>query len=236
MKYLYGAKELPLILSTNKNDIVKWYVDGSSGVHPKMKGHTGGGLTLGTGFPFVALTKQKLNTRRSPESELVAVDNCMPAICWTRYFLESQGYVVSENIVYQDNRNAIQLEKNGKASSSKRTKHINIRYFFVTDRIVNNELGVEWCPTGQMIADCMTKPVQGTLFKQFRDHIISVDQVSLSTKISPRRLGPQECVGKNTNMTSTNVEADTNIKFSNPLTVGDDTNVTGNNSSDILAI
>ena len=85
----------------------------------------------------------------------------MPAICWTCYFLESQGYGVFENILYQDNQSAILLEKNGKASSSKRTWHINIRYFFVTDRIANNELNVEWCPTGQMIADYMAKPVQG---------------------------------------------------------------------------
>jgi hypothetical protein len=31
------------------------------------------------------------------------------------------------------------LEKNGKASSGKRTKHINIRYYFVTDRISKGE-------------------------------------------------------------------------------------------------
>jgi hypothetical protein len=132
-----------------------------------MKGHTGGGPTLGTGFPFVTSTKQKLNTRSSTESELVAVDDCMPAICWTQYFLESQGNGVFENILYQDNQSVILLEKNGKASSSKRTKHINISHFFVTNRIANTELSVEWCPTGQMIADYMTKPLQGTLFKQY---------------------------------------------------------------------
>jgi hypothetical protein len=81
-----------------------------------MKGHTDGGLSLGTGFPFATSTKQKLNTRSSTESELVAVDSCMPAICWTCYFLESQGYGVFENIFYQDNHSAILQEKNGKAS------------------------------------------------------------------------------------------------------------------------
>ena len=177
MKYLRGTKELPLILSATKNGIIKWYVDGSYGVHPNMRGHTGGGLSLGRGFPIVTSTKQKLNTRSSTESEIVAVDDCMPAICWTRYFLESQGYGVFENIVYQDNQSAILLEKNGKASSSKRTKHINIRYFFVTDRINKKEMTVEWCPSGQMVADFMTKPVQGSLFQKFRDIIMGVDNV-----------------------------------------------------------
>ena len=88
--------------------------------------------------------------------------------------MEAQGYVINENIVFQDNQSAILLEKNGKASSSKRTKHINIRYFFVTDRVKNGELSIEWCPTGDMIGDFMTKPTQGALFKKFRDQIMGV--------------------------------------------------------------
>ena len=52
-------------------NILKWYVDASSSVHPNMRGHTGGGLTLGRGFPIVNLTKQKLNTRSSTESKLI---------------------------------------------------------------------------------------------------------------------------------------------------------------------
>jgi hypothetical protein len=72
-------------------------------------------MSLGTGFPIINSTKRKLNTRSSTESELVSVDDCMPAICWTRYFLQAQGYGVHENIVYQDNKSAILLEKNGKA-------------------------------------------------------------------------------------------------------------------------
>jgi hypothetical protein len=139
-----------------------------------MRGHTGGGLSLGRGFPIVSSSKQKLNTRSSTESELVAVDDCMPAMMWTRLFLKAQGYKVSENIVYQDNLSAMLLEKNGKASSSKRTKHINIRYYFVTDRIKKGDLSVEWCPTEDMTADFMTKPNQGATFKKFRDQLMGV--------------------------------------------------------------
>ena len=42
-------------------------------------------------------------------------------------FLEYQGYGLNENIIYQYNKSAIILEKNGKSSSSKRMKQINIR-------------------------------------------------------------------------------------------------------------
>jgi hypothetical protein len=174
MKYLRGSKMLPLILSASGSGILKWWIDASFAVHPNMRGHTGGGISMGRGMPIVTSTKQKLNTRSSTESEIVGVDDCMPAVLWTRYFLEAQGYAVRENIVYQDNQSAILMEKNGKASSSKRTKHINIRYYFVTDRIRKKDLTVEWCPTEDMIGDFMTKPTQGALFKKFRDQIMGV--------------------------------------------------------------
>jgi hypothetical protein len=63
MKYLRGTRTLPLILSANGSGILKWWVDASFAVHPNMRGHSGGGLSLGRGFPIVSSTKQKLNTR-----------------------------------------------------------------------------------------------------------------------------------------------------------------------------
>ena len=62
MKYLRGTKDLPLILSADGTGVLKWHVDGSYTVHPNMRGHTGGGLTMGRGFPISASTKLKLNT------------------------------------------------------------------------------------------------------------------------------------------------------------------------------
>lgn len=53
-----------------------------------------------------------------------------------------------------------------------------MRYFFITDRISKGEVRVEWCPNKEMIADFMTKPLQGSAFKKFRDLIMG----SLSAK------------------------------------------------------
>jgi hypothetical protein len=82
---------------------------------------------------------------------------------------------VLERIVFQDNKSALLLEKNGKASSSKRTKHINIRYLFVTDIIQSGKLSVEWCPMADMVGDFWTKPSQGSLFRKHRDLIVGVE-------------------------------------------------------------
>jgi hypothetical protein len=89
--------------------------------------------------------------------------------------MEAQGYKVNDNILLQDNKSAILLESNGKASSSKRTKHIKIRYFFITDRVSKGDLSIEWCPTDEMVGDFMTKPLQGAKFRKFRDLIMGVN-------------------------------------------------------------
>ncbi len=65
IEYLRGTVELPLILGADSSGVLKWYVDASFAVHPNMRGHTGGGLTMGRGFPILSSTKHKLNTRSS---------------------------------------------------------------------------------------------------------------------------------------------------------------------------
>jgi hypothetical protein len=128
-------------------------------------------MSRGRGFPIVRSTKQKLNNRSSTETEIIGAADFMPDIFWTRYFMKAQGYGVKENILFQDNKISILLERNGKASSRKRTQHINIRYFSITDRVKNEEVSVVWCPTGEMIVDFATNPLQGALFRKFRDQI-----------------------------------------------------------------
>ena len=71
---------------------------------------------------------------------------------------------------------AILLEKNGRASSGKRTRHINIRYFFVADRVKSGEVSIDYCPTGSMVGDFFTKPLQGALFYKFRAEVLNLQE------------------------------------------------------------
>ena len=89
--------------------------------------------------------------------------------------MEAQGYEVKDNILYQDNKSTILLLENGKRSSGKRTRHMNIRYFFLTDQIEKGNLRVEYCPTTEMIGDFFTKPLQGKLFLKFKKQIMGHD-------------------------------------------------------------
>jgi hypothetical protein len=83
---------------------------------------------------------------------------------WTRYFIEGQRYNIETSILNQDNLSAILLEKNGRSSIRKRTKHINVRYFFIKDCITSDELTVKHCPATEMLTDHFMKPLQGTMF------------------------------------------------------------------------
>ena len=76
---------------------------------------------------------------------------------------------VKETFVYQDNMSLMLLEKNGRSSSSKRTRHMNIRFFFVKDQVASKEIRIEYCPTKEMVADFFTKPLQGSQFYKLRD-------------------------------------------------------------------
>ena len=98
----------------------------------------------------------------------------MSQVLWTRYFLDAQGYNINDCVIYQDNKSAILLEQNGQASSSKHTRHINIRYYFVTDQVNCGEIKLKYCPTTEMLGDYFTKPLQGGLFNKFRDRILNI--------------------------------------------------------------
>ena len=107
-------------------------MDAAYATHPDMKGHTGATFTMGHGSIYSNSLKQKLVARSSTEAELIGMHDILPQILWTRNFLISQGYPVQKNVVYQDNMSAMLLENNGRKSSTKQTKHIELRYFLYT--------------------------------------------------------------------------------------------------------
>ena len=171
--YLNFTIHLCLRLSWDGSGIAKWLIDAAFANRENFLSQTGGMMTLGAGAVMCTSKKQKLNTKSSTEAKLVAVDDMMSQIVWTRNFLLEQGFNLKGNIVYQDNQSAMLLEKNGAASSSKQTRHINICFFFVKDRVQSGELSIKYCPTQEMVADFFTKPLQGEKFLEFRKVIMN---------------------------------------------------------------
>ena len=97
----------------------------------------------------------------------MGVNNAMTMILWMKRFIKAQGYPALENLIYQDNESSMKLEKYGRQSRSKKTCHLDIHYYFVTDNVKKGAVQIRYCPTRDMTADFFTKPLQGTLFKNF---------------------------------------------------------------------
>jgi hypothetical protein len=165
--YLKGSMELDLTLETALPMIIRWWIDSAYGVHSDCKSHTGGAMSLGKGCPINMSRKQRINTRSSTEAELVGVNDNMTMVLWTKLFLEAQGLEVTDNIIYQDNKSTMLLEKNGRQSSGKKTRHFDVQYYFIHDHIKCGTVKVEYCPTDLMVGDFHTKPLQGSAFHRF---------------------------------------------------------------------
>ena len=171
MNFLKATQNEVASMSADDTQSIKWYVDAAFAVHKDFKSHTGATMSLGNGIICSMSTKQKVNTRSSTEAELVGVDDIISKVLWTKLFIEAQGHKVTTNVIYRDNTSAMKLEANGKASSGKRTRHFNIKYFYITDLIERKEVQIKYCPSDAMLADYMTKPLVGTKFIHFRQQI-----------------------------------------------------------------
>ena len=175
IRYLRHTLSICLVLGKDDTGVLRWWIDASYAVHPDMRGHTGATMSMGNGSVFSGSWKQKLVTRSSTESEVVGVFDILPQVLWTKKFLEDQGVEVKETILYQDNMSSMLLEWNGWQSSTKRTKHMDIHYFYVGEHIQNKTISLQHCPTEEMLAYYFTKPLQGSLFVRLRNHIMGAD-------------------------------------------------------------
>ena len=168
LEYLNGTLEMALTIgATSLNKMYTW-IDASYATHHDMRSHTGGVVSFGIGGIVCKSSKQKINTKSSTEAELVGVSDYLPNTIWVMNFMKAQGHSISASYLAQDNQSAMRLEQNGRASAGQRSRHINIRHFWVTDRLKSDGIILKHCPTDLMLADFLTKPLQGSLFRKFR--------------------------------------------------------------------
>jgi len=102
---------------------------------------------------------------------------------------------MDEIVLEQDKESAFQMEKIGRMSAGQKSRHINIRYFWIKDQTKALEIDVRHCPTLSMLADFFTKPLNGSLFQKFRDVILGYKPVSSLQEILPPDF--KEHVGNN---------------------------------------
>ena len=155
-----------------------------------MRSHTGAMLTFGRGAVFSMSNKQKVNLTSSTVAEIIGVDDAMNFVMWVKLFIEQQVVNLptksiikklgaQPSVLQQDNTSSIRLEANGKRSSTKRIRHINIRYFYVTDKVKSGDVVILYHPTGKLVGDYLTKPLNGTQFKNHYNTIMGINDKAI---------------------------------------------------------
>ncbi len=139
------------------------------------------------------------------ETELISFADILTDSIWMRYFVKCQGYNINKYIVFQDNMRALSLEKNGRMSLSQRTKHITkAKYFLIKDSCDAGVINTKFCPTNQMWADILTKPLQGQKFRDMRAFFQNCtqdyeDDTEAASPMTPQDVASsRKCVSENT--------------------------------------
>ena len=98
----------------------------------------------------------------STKTDIIALHDKLSDIIWMRYFIECQGYDIDKCIIFQDNMSVLSLEKNGREYHHRNVPSISKQSTFSSKIITMQEkLILQYCPTGRMWADVLTKPLQG---------------------------------------------------------------------------
>ena len=149
--------------------------------------------------------------------------------------MEAKGYPICETYFEQENESPIKMEKNGQASAKPKSRHSDIPFFWMKDRIKTANVTIRHCPTLQMITDFFTKPLQGNLFCTFRDVILRYKHANslrpADSTSSEERVGKDICTEANACRSTGNIDSaitdvlktNTNVTWADVVKKGLDT-------------
>jgi hypothetical protein len=171
LRYIKGTIDYGITFDGNKETEVQLngYVDADWGSNPNgRKSQSGYLFTLCGGVISWASKKQSVVALSSTEAEYVAASLACQEAVWLRVLLEDISFVQNKpTMIKEDNQGAIALSKNPKYHP--RTKHIDIKHHFIRDKVAKKEVVLDYCPTEEMLADLLTKPLGKTTFQRFRE-------------------------------------------------------------------
>ncbi|KAJ9547010.1 LOW QUALITY PROTEIN: hypothetical protein OSB04_019553 [Centaurea solstitialis] len=161
-RYLKGTPNLGLWYPRDSGfDLTAFSDSYFAGCKIDRKSTTGGCQLLGG-----KLTSKKQNSvsTSTAEAEYVAAGSCYAQVLWMRNQLLDYGFQLSKIPIYCDNTTAIAIANNPVLHS--KTKHIEIRYHFIRDHVMNGDVELHFVPTEYQLADLFTKPLDEKRFNQ----------------------------------------------------------------------
>ena len=117
---------------------------------------------------IISWASKPIVTLSSTEAEYIAASLSSQELIWIRSLLDNLNFKQDgPTILNEDDQRTITLSKNPKCHA--RAKHIGIKFHFIREKIKNCEIKLEYCPSEDMIADMLTKPLGKIKYKRFRD-------------------------------------------------------------------
>jgi len=104
------------------------------------------------------------------ESEYISLFEATKEAIWLRQLLTDIDSPISDaTVINVDNQSAAAIANNNK--STKRIKHMDIKYHYVREAVNSKTVATNFCPSEIMLADLLTKPMPKTRFLQLSKHL-----------------------------------------------------------------
>ena len=178
IRYLKGTSNMGITYSTS---VATWsptlvaHADASFDTHTDHRSQSGYTFSLGdnNGTIYSKSGKQGLITLSSSESEYVSLFECGTEVLWLRMLLADFGFPqLKPTTVFEDNMSTIKIAHG--SGNHQRIKHIDLRYHYTRELINTQKIRVTYKPTDQMVADILTKALQGAVFEKIRKLLLNM--------------------------------------------------------------
>ncbi|KAG2758626.1 hypothetical protein Pcac1_g29253 [Phytophthora cactorum] len=168
-RYIQGTKTHGIEFQGSCEDGLQGYSDADwAGDIESRRSTSGYAFMMNGGCISWRSKKQRTVALSSTEAEYMALSEATQEAVWLKVFLCELGEMANDEAVkiYEDNQGSIALAKN--PEFHKRTKHIDIRYHFVREKVEDGQVVLQYVSTTDMLADIMTKPIPATQFGVLR--------------------------------------------------------------------
>jgi hypothetical protein len=171
LRYLKGTSDHGITLNPAKNFQLFAYCDADwAGCPDDRRSTTGYCIYLGSNLLSWSSKKQPTVARSSTEAEYRSLAVTSAELIWLHYLMaELQLSCTAPPILYCDNVGATYLASNPMFHA--RTKHVEIDFHFVRDRIISRNLTVQFLSSADQLADIMTKPLSISRFLNIRSKL-----------------------------------------------------------------
>lgn len=170
LRYLKGTANLALKYQRSESETLVGFSDADwAGDQDDRRSTTGNVFLLSGGAVSWLSKKQNTVALSTAEAEYVALSQAAQECTWLTRLLSDLGMDVTPTVILEDNQGAIAIAKNPVDHS--RTKHIDIRYHYIRECVQNGQIQLQYCPTDDMRADILTKPLPKQKFEYLRREI-----------------------------------------------------------------